>query len=154
MQTIWILAADSSRARIFEVADKEQRLREIKDFVNPEGRSSERELQTDMQGRVRGYGQPHRAHSTSEMEFGEHATELFSKELTRYLDKARNDRQYDKLYLIAPPKFLGLLRSNLGKEVHKLVAEEIGKDLSWLSEHDLDRHLRADGTLPAKAAAR
>jgi protein required for attachment to host cells len=154
MQTTWILAADSSRARIFEVAEKEQRLHEIKDFANPEGRSSERELQTDMQGRVHGYGQQYRSHSTAEMEGVEHANELFSKELARYLDKARNDRQYQKLYLIAPPKFLGLLRSNLGKEVQKLVAEEIGKDLSWLSEHDIDRHLKANGTLPLKAAVR
>ena len=44
MQTTWILAADSSRARIFEVAEKDRRLLEIQDFVNPEARMSEREF--------------------------------------------------------------------------------------------------------------
>jgi protein required for attachment to host cells len=154
MQTTWILAADSSRARIFEVAEKDRRLLEIQDFVNPEARMSERELQSDLQGRVYGYGEHYRAHSATEMVGVEHANELFGKELGRFLDKARTDHRYDRLYLIAPPKFLGLLRHKLSKEVQKLVAEEIDKDLSWLSEHDINRHLKAAGALQPKNPAR
>jgi protein required for attachment to host cells len=41
------------------------------------------------------------------------------------------------LHLIAPPKFLGQLRKELGKEVRKLVADELPKDLSWLSARDI-----------------
>jgi hypothetical protein len=64
------------------------------------------------------------------------------------------DHRYDKLYLSHRPKFLGLLRHKLSKEVQKLVAEEIDKDLSWLSEHDLNRHLKAAGALQPKNPAR
>jgi len=154
MQTTWILAADSNRARIFEVTEKDRRLLEIQDFVNPEARMSERELQSDLQGRVYGYGEHYRAHSATEMVGVEHANELFGKALGRFLDKARTDHRYDRLYLIAPPKFLGLLRHKLSKEVQKLVAEEIDKDLSWLSEHDINRHLKAAGALQPKNPAR
>ena len=72
----------------------------------------------------------------------EHETELFSKTLARYLDKARNEHRYDKLYLIAPPEFLGLMRENLSKEVRKLTAEEINKDLSWFDARDIERHVK------------
>ena len=44
MATTWIVAADSARARVLQVADREKHLIEIEDFINPEGRLNEREL--------------------------------------------------------------------------------------------------------------
>jgi protein required for attachment to host cells len=143
MQTTWILSADASRARIFEVQPAEQHLVEIEDFVNPEGRMQNRDIDSDQEGRYYSKGLAQKqAHSAAEMQGVDHETELFSKELGRYLDKARNDHRYDRLYLIAPPKLLGMLRNNLDKEVQKLVTEELDKDLSWFSERDLERHLK------------
>ena len=52
----WIIAADSSRARIFEAIEPEQHLREIEDLANPEGRANNRELKSDAQGRYYGHG--------------------------------------------------------------------------------------------------
>ena len=49
---------------------------------------------------------------------------------------------------MAPPKFLGALRKALSKEVQKLVADEIPKDLSWLSVPVLERYF-AKGSGPA-----
>jgi len=142
MQTTWVIAADSSRARIFEVLGKERRLREVADLLNPEGRSSERELKSDAEGRYYGHGDRSRAHSAGEASAVDHATEIFSRELGRYLEKARTDRQFERLYVMAPPRFLGLLRRNLSNEVQKSIADEIGKDLSWLDAREIDRHMR------------
>ena len=72
----------------------------------------------------------------------EHATELFAKRVGEYLDKARTAHKYDRLHLIAPPKFLGQLRKELGKEVQKLVAEELPKDLSWLDARDIEQRYK------------
>src|SRR6267378_5023674 len=136
MQTTWIVAADSSRARILRVVGREHRLVEIQDFVNPKGRMHDRELITD-------------AHPRQETTAVEHETELFAKEIDRYLDKARVKGLFDKLHLVAPPKFLGLLRHNLGKETAKRVAEEIDKDLSWLDVRELEKYV-----VPGKARER
>ena len=38
----------------------------------------------------------------------QHFTELFARKVADYLDKARALNQFDELYLIAPPRFLGL----------------------------------------------
>ena len=72
----------------------------------------------------------------------DHENELFSKTLSRFLDKARSQHRYEKLYLIAPPEFLGLMRENLSKEVRKLTAEEINKDLSWFDARDIERYVK------------
>ena len=45
--------------------------------------------------------------------------------------------------LVAPPKFLGALRKQLHKEVEKLVADELPKDLSWFNARELESHLRS-----------
>ena len=108
---------------------------------------SERELNTDAHGRFPGTP----GGSTAEDDVGavEHKTELFAKRIGDYLEKARTDKRYDRVCLLAPPKFLGALRKEIGKEVEKLVVDEQDKDLSWLSAQEIERHL-AQGSAPRR----
>ncbi len=140
MTTTWIIAADSSRARILQVTDREKHLDEIEDLLNPEGRVHDRELIADAHPRLHGTSGP--GSDREETSATQHATELFAKRVGDYLDRARTAHKYDRLHLVAPPKFLGQLRKELGKEVQKLVAEELPKDLSWLKARDLEERLR------------
>jgi protein required for attachment to host cells len=137
MATTWIVAADSSRARVLQVAGRE-RLFEIDTFLNPDARRDDRELTTDAHPRFRGTAGP--GSDRQETSAQEHATELFAKHVGDYLDKARTEHRYDELVIVAPPKFLGALRSELGKETAKLVVDELPKDLSWLNERELERY--------------
>jgi protein required for attachment to host cells len=145
MPTTWIVAADASRARIMQVADQE-RLLEIEDFVNPEGRLQDRELTTDANPRLHGPGGMSAREEPSAVE---HAVEMFSKRIGNYLEKARTDHRYDRLYLVAPPKFLGQIRKDLGKEVEKLVVEDLDKDLSWFNAREIERYFaKGSGRAP------
>lgn len=142
----WIVAADSSRARVFEIIYPDRRLREIEEFIHPRGRARNREINAEPDGRFFSKGGGPASHSTGHKETPvDHENELFSKMLARHLDKARVQHRYDKLYLIAPPEFLGLMRENLSKEVRKLTAEEINKDLSWLEARDIERFVKPLG---------
>ena len=137
MTTTWIIAADASRARILQVTDRAQQLEEVEDLLNPEGRVHDRELISDAHPRFSGHSGGGPGSDREETSAAEHATELFAKRVGDYLDKARTGHRYDRLHLIAPPKFLGQLRKELGKEVQKLVAQELPKDLSWLNARDI-----------------
>jgi protein required for attachment to host cells len=139
MATTWIIAADSSRARVLQVADRE-RLVEIESLLNPNGRLQDRELTTDANPRLHG---PGGLSAREEPSAVEHTVEMFSKRIGDYLEKARTDHRYDRLYLVAPPKFLGLLRKELGREVEKLVFDEVPKDLSWFSPRELESYFRS-----------
>jgi len=136
MATTWIVAADSSRARVLQVADPDGTLAEVEALLNPQGRLNDRELISDAHPRFRGTSGP--GSDRQEMPAVEHEVELFAKRIGDYLDKARNAHRYDRLHLIAPPKFLGALRKELGKEVQKLVADELPKELSSLSARELE----------------
>jgi protein required for attachment to host cells len=143
MQTTWIVAADSSRARIFEMQGLQDPVREIEDFANPAGREQDRELSSDARGRYYGKGEGQQAHTAEpHVDEVEHQTELFSKRVGEYLDQARVEHRYDKLCLIAFPKFLGLLRQNLSKEARRLVEDEVPKDISKLEARDIEDYVK------------
>jgi protein required for attachment to host cells len=145
MATTWIVAADASRARILQVADRE-RLVEVEDLVNPEGRLQDRELTTDANPRLHG---PGGLSAREEPSAVQHTVEMFSKRIGDYLEKARTDQRYDQLVLVAPPKFLGLMRKELGTEVEKLVVDELDKDLSWLNAREIERYFaKGSGRAP------
>lgn len=143
MQTTWILAADKSRARIFEMHGAKDHLHEIEDFANPAGRAREDEIMNDNLGRFRGKEGGGAAHTGApNTDPVEHETELFSKQISEYLDKARAEHRYDKLCLIAFPKFLGMMRQNLSKEVRQVVADEVSKDISWQDAREIEDYVK------------
>ena len=64
-------------------------------------------------------------------------------------DADRIAQRFDRLVLVAPPKFLGALRKELHKEVQKLVSDELPKDLSWFNAREIERYFAKDsGRVP------
>lgn len=102
MATTWIVAADASRAKVLQVARREQ-LVEVDDLLNPSG---------------------------------DH--DAFARRIAGYLDKARHRQRYDRLLLVAPPRFLGQMRDALGEEVARLVADDLDRDLSWFTAREIE----------------
>lgn len=155
MPTTWVLAADSNRARFFELSSGDK-LNEIEDMFNPEGRQQEHEIVTDDEGRF-GQGanggssasnpgpgaRSNQAHTSEPQQTArEHDVEMFTKQVVRYIDQARNEHRFDKLRVIAAPKMLGLIRQNLSKEAQKMVEEEIAKNITGLEGHQVEEYLR------------
>lgn len=66
--------------------------------------------------------------------------DLPPEDVGEYLEKARAERRYDRLYLSAPPTVLGRLRDQLGKEVEKLVCDELEADLFRTNARELERY--------------
>jgi protein required for attachment to host cells len=129
--TTWVLVADAARARIFEWLSPLSDIVEVTDLVNPEGRLREGMLTSDRPGRVfdsHGHdsGHPMRsAHSAKD-----NAASTFAKQINDQLATALRDGKYERLVLVAPPEFLGRLRSQLDDQVSKKVIECVGLDLT------------------------
>jgi protein required for attachment to host cells len=134
MAITWIVSADSARAKVLQVADRGRELAEVEDLLNPKGHLHEGDLVTD---------------TDEPTDAVEHSVDLFSKRVGEYLEKARTEHRYDKLVLVAPPKFLGKLRKQLGKEVQKLVADELDKDLYRANARELEAYFsKGSGRAP------
>jgi protein required for attachment to host cells len=138
MQTTWIVAADSGRARIFEAEGTGKNFHELQDFVNEAGRERHQDLRTDAKGRFYGKGERDQAHTADpDIDAPRHETELFAKMVCEYLDKGRVEHKYDDLFLVADPQFLGMTRDMLSKEAQRLIKREVPKDISWFDEREI-----------------
>lgn len=139
MTTTWILSANRSSASLFERNGKN--LRRLQIIEHPEGAMQNRETGTDAPGRsFDSFGQGRHAMGTVQ-EPVEHIAQQFALELAELLNKGRVAHAYDKLILIAEPKFLGLLRAALDKNTATLVFQTISKDLPHINEEDLAKYL-------------
>ncbi|CAD5263519.1 MULTISPECIES: host attachment protein [Halomonadaceae] len=135
--TTYIVVADAARARIF--TRDALTLAEQESMVHAEGRLHEGDLVTD------GRGDVHESMSTTSRSAGEegtatkHENELFAKEVAQRLYSARVGNSMKKLIMVAPPKFLGLLRDKLDAPTQKLVIHSLSKDLSKASMADIQQ---------------
>lgn len=141
--TIWVLAADSGRARFFAADTAQGALKEVDDLVHPQSRQHERDMASDEPGTTfdsMGQGQ----HSMgSVVDPKDQEAIRFAKEVSMRLDSARAAGDFDKLYVVAAPRFLGMLRDSLSAPTRKLVAAEIDKNLAAHKTDEIRAHLPA-----------
>ncbi len=139
--SILVVVADASRARFFTAANKTAALIEMRDLVNTASRLSDQDLVTDGQGSVvdsTGHGHHTMGH---EDDAHKHQLSQFARQLADDIDKERGKASLRRVYIIAPPTFLGLVRSHLSKATSEIVEETINKDLVSHSIDDIRAHL-------------
>jgi protein required for attachment to host cells len=139
--TILVIVADASRARIFAATDKAAPLTETKDLVNTASRLRDQDLIDDGHGSgvdSAGHGKHTMGH---ENDAHKHQASEFSRQLADEIEMERGTGALLRIYIIAPPAFLGLIRSDLTKASSELVEETINKDLVQHSIDDIRSHL-------------
>ncbi len=137
--TTWVLVADNSRARIFHSEKPAGALREIKDLTHPEARLHEGDLVTDKGGRDRGAAGSHSVGNAQAHR--QDGAEKFAADVCAELDKSRAGDEVHKLYIVAAPTFLGLLRKHQSSSLKQIIAGEVDKNLSTKKPATIRKHL-------------
>jgi len=141
MRTIWILVADAGRAQILSKMEGTDGLVSVQHLENATGRAQDVDLVSDHPGRIEKHGSGTR--STMDPPTDPHEQEAinFARRLNQRLEAAESQGDYDILVLVAPPHFLGLLKSGLGQGPQRRLVSTIPKDLTRLSNPELQVHL-------------
>jgi protein required for attachment to host cells len=120
---VWVLAADSSRARLFQASSRTGDISEVEDMLHPASRLQEHALVTDRAGRdVAPGGGRHtlgREHDAEREEL-----ERFAREVGDKLCAGRKAGRYERLHVLAAPRFLGALRKHLDAETRAALISE------------------------------
>lgn len=150
MTTTWIVSADAGRARIFAESDPQQPYVEIEDMVSANARARDSDINTDRVGNLAAGAS---VHSTGGATPGklyqpaqtpeQHDAELFAKDLCVYLTKALQEKRFQKLELVAEPRFLGVLRGQLDAHLKDVIGFELNKDYSHFNGHQLREQMQA-----------
>lgn len=143
MKNTWILVADGSRARLFEIGAPDGALNEVECFSNPEGRAHGRDSTTgrppsvdESMGATRHTIQPHTT-------LREKSAERFARALRDALERGRTLHHYEHLVLVAPPRFLGVLHGTFDKPLRDCVVGEVRRDLTAMPPASIRSRLPA-----------
>jgi protein required for attachment to host cells len=150
MDTTWIVSADAGRARIFSESNPSKPLLDIEDMVNSAARLRDSEINTDAGGVTAAGKSPHstggalpnnqyQPATTPE----QHNAEIFARDISAFLLQAQRDGKFQKLALVAAPKFLGVLRVELDPQLKNLVSVEINKDYTHSNAQQLQEQIKA-----------
>lgn len=124
----WVVVADHARVRLFTVHVPEGPLVEVDVLLNAEARLHDEDLVSDAGGSlVHGQrGANGGAHTAGDEHAARrHVTDQFAKHTVDALDKARAEGKMNRLYLVAEPGFLGMIRGYLDGDMRGIVAGEV-----------------------------
>lgn len=136
-----IVVADSTRARIFTRDTVKLPLNEIETMAHPEGRMHEKDMVSDLPGKIAGKGGGGDHAVQVKVKPKEQEVNEFAKRIADYLDTARKANKLNHLFIISPPAFLGELRAHLSPETAGKIALEVNKNLTQHSIEDINSHL-------------
>lgn len=143
MKSTWIVVAESARGRIFTMSGIGGKLREVADLSHPESRLHDTALTSDRPGRTfdsHGQGRHGMEQATDPQE---REARAFATELASHIERGIHQGSFDSLVLVAPPKFLGQLRSRLSKSARDALVGELAKNLVQVDSKTLERHVSA-----------
>ncbi|HVX15139.1 MAG TPA: host attachment protein [Pirellulales bacterium] len=138
----WILVADAGRARIFVSSKKGEPWRLLEEFEHPESRMKNRDLDPMEQGRTKqafGAGNRPRMEPTTAPQQVE--KEHFAQLLADKLSQAVAEGACPALVAVAPPHFLGHLRSRLSDHAGKCLVATVDKDYTGSDARELAARL-------------
>lgn len=142
MPTTWFLVANASNAKLFATTGTIKHLELSKEFTHPQSRQKNADLVSDRAGHMQssGNGLGARQPATTPKE---HEAERFAQELARELNHGRRTNQYERLVLIAPSAFMGLINAKLDKQTDSLVVDRHEKDYTQSTVRELVKHLES-----------
>ena len=126
MRKIWVAVANRSEMKLY-LAENVDTLVEINTLTHYEGQKTTHELVSDKQGYHRGTQTGDTMDEKTPTKIKE-AT-AFANQITKVLENGIKTERIERIYLIASPEFLGILRQHLSPQVKDCIEKEIDKDV-------------------------
>ena len=138
----WIIIADAARAAIFVPHVIGKKLQTVCEFSHPQSRAKNADILADRASQTQHARSAQFAPTmTAPTEPKMLEAEQFAKALAHELKHASDRHEFDRLALVAPPHFLGLLREALDEQVARKVVASLQADLTRIERHQLWTHL-------------
>jgi protein required for attachment to host cells len=134
----WIVVADGGHARILESGHRNSGVT-VRLDVTSDARRTAGKLAADRLPRTQESSNSARHGIEPRVSLKNHEKQIFAERLADYLRGGINS--FDQLVLVAPIRFLNLVRGTLPDNVSKKIAATRGKDLTWMSDAEVLEHL-------------
>ncbi len=138
----WVVVADGTKARIFSWSTANASLEEVDDLLNVEGRLHNSELASDKYGMAPDSSNQKSQHRMQQRNSPhEKSINAFALRVRDTLRTAYDEKRFRRCVLIAPAKFMGLLKARLPSRVAKSVSATLPLNLTSESPQAILDHL-------------
>lgn len=147
-QSIWVLVADGTRARILASGGPGRGLHPVPGQEFAVEIPPTHEIGSDRPGRAFESASPTRHAIEPRVDRHRFEKERFAHEIAKVLDQAAQSGTFAHLVLVAPPQALGDLRAALDERTRALIAGEINKDLTAHDDREIAAQIRERFPIP------
>lgn len=139
---VWVLVAHEAGARIFFRDDPRTEFQVIEKIDWPVGRAKSREITSERPGHEESWGPSKQRHGFDQRvsEPDKNALTL-ARKITHRLDQASGLDEYDHLLVVAGPKFLGMLRKEMGRATLERLVLTLNENLAEVEDKDMTLRL-------------
>ncbi|APZ42377.1 host attachment protein [Acidihalobacter ferrooxydans] len=142
VHTIWVLAANAGRARLFSSSSRNGTLIEQETWVDGDARRKGSDINTDRAGRAHDGSGLARHSMEPRVDPKTEEAKRFARLICERLNaNAQSNGGCTRLHIAASPAFLGRLREYMSASLRGKVSSETAKDLTTLDPRSLRRHL-------------
>jgi protein required for attachment to host cells len=136
----WVVVCDGSKALVLENAGDEvfPNLKTKEVYAQKDARTHEQG--TDAPGRVQQSVGMSRS-AVEQTDWHDQAEATFLRELAGRLDAAVTAGETKAIFLVAPPRALGVLRRSYSPRLRDALRAEVDKDLVKKPVHEIEKHL-------------
>lgn len=138
---LWVVTANTNNCRVYHYQKHLNKLTLIKELNHPENRLKNREITSDRPGHYNKSTLGTRGAYEPPSDPKENQINLFSRDIAKLLNTAKQDKLYEQLILITDSHMLGLLNQHLHKSVSANITQTINRDLQAFSDKELVGYL-------------
>jgi len=138
----WIIVADRASAKFFEIRSggTSRRVHFLTQISYPRGRMKAYDINSDRPGRLFGSADTRSSLDPTQTTHA-HESSVFAKSLCDTLCQLQGQQLFDSFVLIAPPKFLGVMRKHFKKSLLQKMSQSIPLEISEFTLEDIKRKI-------------
>ena len=142
METTWIVVANDSRLRVFEIRGDGGILHEVVDFLSPKGKMlAKKAFHADQHPPLASNHFTCSGMNEADLSKALFPGDVFSKQISSYIERARCSRRFAKLRIIGCAVFLELLRTNMTEATKRIIEKELVRDTISFENPMLEKYL-------------
>ena len=137
MERTWIVVCDASHCRFFLKRQESHEWVKFEEFENHVGREKGLDLVSDRPGRRSAANSPNRGTMDFDTDPRRSEEGRFAHTISKMLHDAYNQNAFERLILVSPPQFLGMLRNELRGPIERCIYGTLDKDYTHVNDREL-----------------
>lgn len=138
----WLLVTNGTEAKLYENTGPNKGLTPLSDQAHEREALKTSEIVANSRGRTFNSKGEGRAAMEQQTDPDKIEHEKFSREVADHLNKAAQEKKFDRLIIAAPPQSLGEMRKHFNKHLEEKLEDDIPKDLTNIPANELPDYLK------------